>query len=215
MAYTYAQLAQAIQDTTAEGGTEPSFLVHIPDFVTQTEKDIYNRVQALAARANEVGTMSAGVKYVAIPTNWLTTYSFTYTDVSGNQHNLLPKQTDFITEAFPNPAALGPPQFYAHYDINTFLIGPTPDAPYPIELNYLYYPTSIVSASTSWLGNNFEHVLLYGAVRYAYIYMKGEADLIAKYTELFEQGVNEIKQMVDGKNRRDSYRNRDVRVQAI
>jgi hypothetical protein len=72
-----------------------------------------------------------------------------------------------------------------------------------------------VTASTSWLGNNFEHVLLYGAVRYAYIYMKGEADLIAKYTELFEQGVNEIKQMVDGKNRRDSYRNRDVRVQAL
>jgi hypothetical protein len=216
MAYTYAQLQQAIIDFCAEGGTEPSFVTHVPDFVRHAEKDVYNRVQALASRQNQTGTISSGNRFVAIPTSWLATYSFTYTDASGSQHNLLLKQSDFITEAFPNPTALSPPQFYALYDISTFLLGPTPDASYAMEINYLAYPASLVdvtAGTTTWLSLNYDHVLLYGSLKYAYTYMKGEADLIAKYTELFEQGLNEIKQLVDGKNRRDNYRNGNVSVQ--
>jgi hypothetical protein len=211
MAYSYAQLVQAIEDTTEN--TEASFVAHIPDFVTQTEKDVYNRVQALAARKNQTGVMAAGNRYVVLPTDWLSTFSFAYIDTSGNYHYLLNKEPDFIREAYPLPTTTGAPAYYALYDISTMVVGPTPDQSYSIEINYYGYPTSIVTASTSWLGNNFEHVLLYGSLRYAYTYMKGEPELVKQYSDLFESALSELKVLVDGKNRRDSYRSGQTRVQ--
>ena len=119
---------------------------------------------------------------------------------------------NFIRESFPVPSATGTPTHYAQFDQNTLILGPTPDASYGVELHYYYYPTSIVSAGSSWVGNNFGEVLLYGALREAYLFMKGEQDVIQYYEQKYQEGMGLLKQLGDGKNRRDAYRNGQVRV---
>jgi hypothetical protein len=217
MSYTLTQLTTAIEDTVQN--YEASFVVHIPDFITQTEKDVYNRVQALCARQNSTGAMVTGNRYVAVPTNWLATYTFAVIDATGVYSYLLQKEPDYIREAYPNPTqvtTLGLPQHYALYDINTFVVGPTPDQAYSLEMSYLAYPASLTAGAgsgTTWLSTNYEHVLLYGCLVYAYTYMKGEPELIKQYTDLFNSALTELKQLVDGKNRRDAYRSGSPRVQ--
>lgn len=214
MSYTLLQLQTAIEDTVQN--YETSFVAHVNDFITQCEKDVYNRVQALCARQNSTGAMVSGNRYVAVPTNWLATYTFAAIDASGVYHYLVQKEPDFVREAFPNPSQTGLPQNYALYDINTFVVGPTPDQNYSLEMSYLSYPTSLTAGlpgGTTWLSTNYEHVLLYGSLVYAYTYVKGEPELIKQYTDLFNSALNELKQLVDGKNRRDAYRSGSPRVQ--
>jgi len=204
----YAELSQAIQDYTEN--YETSFVDNIPYFVQQTEKRIYNAIQLPALRKNSVGTVTANNKYLSVPTDWLATFSMSVISAAGVQTFLIDKDVSYIRGAFPDPSATGVPTHYAQFDSGTFILGPTPDSAYQMELHYFYYPESIVTASTSWVGENFDPVLLYGSLVEAYIYMKGEPELLTKYQSMFDSAMIELKMLGDGKNRQDMYRSGQV-----
>ena len=193
--------------------TEPSFVNNIPSFVQLAEERVYNSVQLPAIRKNVTGSMTNGNRYFTLPSDWLATFSLAVTNpTTGAQTYLLDKDVNFIRESFPNPTATGIPQYYAIFDANTMLLGPTPNAAYTAELHYYYYPTSIVTAGTSWLSTNFETVLLYGAIREGYTYLKGDTDLAATYEQKYQEALGLLKVLGDGKDRRDAYRSGQARV---
>lgn len=207
----YAALSQAIQDYTEN--TETSFVANIPVFVQIAEKRIYNTVQVLAERKAATGNLTLGNEYYSLPADWLATYSLAITDpVTNDTSFLLNKDVEFIREAFPDPTVTGTPTHYALYDKSTAILGPTPDAAYDVDIQYFGYPTSIVSASTTWLGDNFPDVLLYGSLREAYLYMKGEPDITASYEQKYQEGLMLLKMLAEGKNRQDMYRTRQNRI---
>lgn len=206
----YAQLSTAIQEYTQNYETD--FVSSIPVFVQQAEQRIYNTVQLPALRRNQTGNMTAGNKYVTLPADYLSTYSFAViSPVTEEQAFLLNKDVNLIREVYPNPTDLGKPKFYAQFDANTFIVGPTPDVSYAVELHYYYYPLSIVEAGTSWLGNNFDTVLLYGSLVEAYTFMKGEQDLVALYNQKYEEALGLLKRLGDGLDRQDAYRSGQFR----
>lgn len=207
----YTQLVDAIQ-STVENQFET---VDINRFIDQAEQRIYNSIQLPVLRKNVIGTLTDGNKYLSTPTDWLATFSLAVIDGTGNFKYLLDKDVNFIREAYPSPTTKGLPEYYAQFDQNTFILGPTPDANYDMELHYFYYPESIVTAGTSWVGDNFDSVLLYGSLLEAYTYMKGEQDVIAQYQKQFDTAMGMLKQLGDGKNRRDAYRNGQVRVPVV
>lgn len=184
-------------------------------FVTQTEKRIYNLVQLPAFRKNVTGNVTASNKYLATPSDYKSVFSLAVVDGAGEYQYLLNKDVNFIREAYPTPTSVGLPKFYGQFDANTFILGPAPDAAYAMELHYFYYPESITVAETSWLGDNFDPVLLYGSLVEAYIYMKGEAELLNKYEQKFMEAMNELKQLGDGKLRQDAYRSDQVRNKVL
>jgi hypothetical protein len=205
----YPQLVSAI-----ESYTENQFqTVDIDTFIQQAEQRVYNSVQLPALRKNVVGTLTNGNKYLTCPDDWLSTFSLALVNSNNEFTYLLNKDVNFIRESYPDTdsAFFGTPAYYAQFDQNTFILGPTPNANYAMELHYFYYPESIVSAGVSWLGDNFDSVLLYGALLEAYTYMKGEADVTATYQKRYDEGMALIKQLGDGKNRRDAYRSGQVR----
>lgn len=208
----YAALETLIQDYCEN--SESSFVSNIPNFVQLAEERIYNSVQIPAIRRNQLGTLTPNNKYLSLPSDWLATFSLAViTDAgTGAQEFLLEKDVNFIRQAFPYPAVTGIPGYYAIFDKNTLILGPTPDSNYEVELHYYYYPESIVTASTSWVGDNFETVLLYGSLREAYTYMKGDADLIQNYEQKYQEALQLLMRLGDGLNRRDSYRSGQVRV---
>jgi len=195
--------------------TENTFqTVDINTFITQAEQRIYNSVQLPALRKNVTGSLTAGNKYLAIPTNWLSTFSLAVINADNEYLYLLNKDVNFIRQSFPDTDSdfYGEPQYYAVFDNNTFIVGPTPDASYDVELHYFYYPESITTAGTSWLGDNFSSVLLYGSLLEAYQYMKGEQDVMAGYQKRYDDAMQLLIQLGDGKNRQDAYRSGQVRV---
>jgi hypothetical protein len=207
----YTSLVQMIQDYTEN--SESSFVSNIPTFVQLAEERIYNSVQIPAIRKNQTGALTASNKYLTLPTDWLATFSLAVIDPTTQaQTFLLNKDVNFIRESFPVPTDTGSPTHYAQFDSGTLLLGPTPDLAYAVELHYYYYPESIVTASTSWLGDNFETVLLYGSLREAYQYMKGEEDLTAQYEAKYQEALGLLKVLGDGKDRRDAYRSGQTRV---
>ena len=209
MALTYAQLVVQIQDYT-----ENTFTVtDINNFIQQAEQRIYNTVQLPALRKNVTGSLSSGNKYLAMPTDWLATFSLAVINTSNEYNYLLNKDVNFIRQSFPDTDSdfYGEPQYYAVFDNATFIVGPTPDANYSSELHYFYYPESIVTASTTWVGNNFSSVLLYGSLLEAYTYMKGEKDVMMEYQKRYDDAMVLLKQLGDGKDRQDSYRSGQVR----
>jgi hypothetical protein len=184
----------------------------IATFVTQAEQRIYNNVQLLELRKNVLGMCSQNNKYLTVPTDWLANYSLAIVDpVSGEYSYLLNKDVAYIREAFPSPTDTGTPTHYAMFDQDSYILGPTPDQNYSVELHYFYYPESITTASTSWLGDNFDSVLLYGALLEAYTFMKGEADVILEYQKRYDTAFIMLKQLAEGKNRQDMYRTPQVR----
>ncbi len=185
----------------------------IATFTRQAEERIYNMVQILELRKNVTGTLSTGVPYLTVPSDWLANFSLAVIDVNGVYEFLLNKDVNFIRESFPNPSNQGPPTHYALFDKDSYLLGPTPDANYTVELHYFYYPPSIVDAGTSWLGDNFESVLLYGCLLEAYTFMKGEEDILAKYTERYSEALALLKELGEGKNRQDMYRTPQARYE--
>ena len=206
----YTQLVNEIQSYT-----ENTFqTVDINTFITQAEQRIYNSVQLPALRKNVTGTLTLGNKYLAMPSDWLSTFSLAVINADNEYLYLLNKDVNFIRQSFPDTDSdfYGEPQYYAVFDNNTFIVGPTPDANYAAELHYFYYPESIVTAGTSWIGNNFSSVLLYGSLLEAYTYMKGEQDVIAEYQKRYDNAMELLIQLGDGKNRQDSYRSGQVRV---
>jgi hypothetical protein len=206
----YATLTTLIQQYCES--TETTFVANIPTFVQLAEERIYNSVQIPAIRRNQTGTLSTNNKYLTLPSDWLATFSLAVINADGSQEFLLDKDVNFVRQSFPSPTDTGKPQYYAIFDANTFILGPTPDSAYSVEMHYYYYPTSIVTAGTTWLGDNFETVLLYGSLREAYTYLKGEADMMQYYDQKYQEALGLLKQLGDGKDRRDAYRSGQVRV---
>ena len=183
----------------------------INTFIQEAEQRIYNMVQLLDLRKNVTGNCTSGNKYLSVPSDWLANFSIAVIDGSGNYSYLLNKDVNFIREAFPNPSDQGLPAYYSFFDENSYILGPTPDSNYSVELHYFYYPPSIVTAGTSWLGDNFDSVLLYGSLLEAYTFMKGEQDIIAGYQKRYDEAMAMLKQLGEGKNRQDMYRTPQVR----
>ena len=183
----------------------------IARFVQQAEQRIYNSIQFPALRKNVTGNATASNKYLATPVDWLATFSLARINADGSYEYLLNKDVNFIREAFPFPATSGAPTHYAVFDENTFILGPTPDASYSMELHYFYYPTSITTAGTSWLGDNLDSLLLYGSLLEAASFMKSETDTVKNYTDRYNEAFTMAKQLGDGKDRQDAYRSGQVR----
>ena len=225
----YAELTDAIKgyaendfpDTVGSGSLTSAEQIAV--FVQNAEERIYNSVQIPAIRKNVTGTTTSGNKYLQIPNDWLSTFSLavvcngptTLPDgrifVSGDYVYLLNKDVNFIREAFPSQSDTGLPQYYAVFDYNSFILGPMPNAAYTVELHYFYYPQSIVTAGTSWLGDNFESVLLYGSLLEAASFMKSDADVITNYTTRYNEALSLLKMLGDAKDRQDAYRSGQVR----
>ena len=207
----YATLVSTIENYCEN--TESLFVSSIPTFVQLAEERIYNTVQLPAIRKNQTGAMTGGDKYLTLPTDWLATFSLAVIDpVTSAQSFLLNKDVNYIREAYPTPSSTGTPAHYAQFSDTSLIVGPTPDANYGVELHYYYYPESIVTAGTSWVGNNFETVLLYGSLREAQVFMKGEADIIANYEAKYQESMMLLKVLGDGKDRRDAYRSGQARI---
>ena len=206
----YADLTATIEDYCETTFTPDE----LATFTKQAEQRIYNSVQFPALRKNSTGTTTSGNKYLAQPSDFLWSYSLAVIDnVTGEYTYLLNKDVNFIRQAFPYPLVSGKPTHYAYFDSNTFILGPTPDANYTMELHYGYYPESIVTAGTTWLGDNFDSALLNGALVEAITFMKGEPDLVKLYQDRYIQSMGLLKNLGDGKLREDAYRDGQVRVQ--
>ena len=217
---TYNELVTAVQDY-CENVFET---VDINTFIRQAEQRIYNTAQPANLRRNVVGSLSSGNKYLATPGDFLSVYSLAIYPASGTGDYLylLNKDVNFMREAYPDPATTGKPKHYAIFGPTTtanqttneltLIVGPTPNAAYSAELHYYYYPESIVTASTSWLGDNFDSVLLYGTMCEALTYMKGEVDMVKLYQDRYVQAIALYKNLADGKQRADAYRDGQVRV---
>jgi hypothetical protein len=181
-------------------------------FIKEAEQRIYNAVQLLDLRKSATLTTTSGTATVASPSDWLANFSLAViAPVTGAYTFLLNKDVTYIREAYPTPTSTGTPTHYALQNNDTFLLGPTPDAAYSLALTYFYYPESIVTAGTSWLGDNFDSALLYGTLLEAYTFMKGEEDVIAQYQKRYEEAMNLLKQLSEGKNRQDTYRTLQTR----
>lgn len=203
----YAQLVTEIQSYT-----ENQFATaDINTFIDEAEQRIYNTVQLPALRKNVTGTLTVNNKYLTVPSDWLATFSLAVIESNGNYDYLLNKDVNFIRASYPAPTDTGLPEYYALFDQNTFILGPTPDNNYDVELHYFYYPESIVTAGTSWLGDNFDSALLYGSLLEAYTYMKGEQDVMAAYQKRYDDAMALLKELGEGKNRGDAYRDGQVR----
>ena len=232
----YSELVTAIQTytennfptTTLADSTVVSSTTQINRLITQAEQRIYNTVQFPSIRKNQYSAITANNKYVSLPDDFLSVYSLALvTGVTnsnldtGTFEYLLNKDVNFIRQAYPTPNSTGEPKYYALFGprINgvtitnelSLILGPTPDASYYVELHYYYYPESITTAVTTWLGDNFDTVLLYGALVEAYTYMKGEADLIALYDTKYKEALALAKRLGDGMERQDAYRSGQYR----
>jgi hypothetical protein len=211
----YAELVVAVSDYC-----ENSFpTVDMDVFIRQAEQRIYNTAQPANLRKNMTGVLSSGNKYLSAPGDFLSTYSLAVVDAAGDYKYLLNKDVNFVREAYPSSSATGLPKHYAIFGPSTsdstelsFILGPTPNSNYVVELHFYYYPESIVTAGTTWLGDNFDSVLLYGTICEAYTYMKGEADMVKLAQDRYVQAIALYKNLADGKQRMDAYRDGQVRV---
>ncbi len=198
----------------------------IDTFIKQAEQRIYNSVQFPSIRKNVIGITTPNNKYLSSPGDFLAVYSMAVIDpVTGEYEYLLNKDVNFIRQSYPSPTATGKPYYYALFGPTTtnsitpvitneltFIIGPTPDAEYDIELHYYFYPESIVTANATWLGDNFDSVLLYGSLLEAYTFMKGEPDVIAGYQKRYDEAIVLAKRLGDGMERGDAYRDGQIKV---
>jgi hypothetical protein len=226
---TYTELVAAIKGycendfpTTAGSFTSTD---QVNTFIKQAEQRIYNSVQFPAIRKNVTAATTINNKYLSSPGDFLAPYSLAVIDGTGSYEYLLNKDVNYIRAAYPNPNDTGIPRYYAIFGPTTtndappvitneysFILGPTPDAAYSVELHYYFYPESIVTASTTWLGDNFDSTLLYGSLVEAYTFMKGEPDVVAAYNKRYEEAMILAKRLGDGMERRDAYRSGQVRM---
>jgi hypothetical protein len=218
----YTALTDAICDYTQN--FESDFVANIPLFVQQAEQRIFNTVQFPSIRKNVTGSVSANNKYLSCPNDFLSAFSMAVIDADGRFEYLLNKDVNFIRQAYPTPTSTGLPRYYALFgptvagatisDELSFILGPTPDAAYSVELHYYYYPESISVAADgqTWLGDNFDTVLLYGSLVEAYTFMKGEADMLALYDGRYKEALALAQRLGDGLERSDAYRSGQFRV---
>ena len=216
----YTELTTAIQDYT-----ENTFSAdQLATFVSQAEERVFNTVQFPSLRKNVTGQTTASNKYLSSPGDFLSVFSMAVIDATGRYEFLLNKDVNFIRQAYPNPASTGIPKYYALFGPTTtnsnppvltnelsFILGPTPDVAYSMELHYLFYPESISVSGTSWLGDNYSPVLLYGSLVEANTFMKGEPDMTAMYEAKYKEALAQAKRLGDGLERGDAYRNGQYR----
>ena len=231
---TYDELYANIQaytentfpDTYLADGSSVDTETQINTFIKQAEQRIYNTVQFPSLRKNVTGITTTGNKYLSLPGDFLATYSLAVIDADGSYEYLLNKDVNFIRQAYPKPTDTAIPKYYALFGPTTTtdaiplitdelsaILGPTPDAAYSVELHYYYYPESIVDAADgrTWLGDNFDSVLLYGTLVEAYTFMKGETDLITLYNTKYNEALAMAKRLGDGMERQDAYRSGQYR----
>jgi hypothetical protein len=194
----------------------------IATFVQQAEERVFNTVQFPSLRKNVTGTVTLNNKYLSCPNDFLAVYSMAVIQADGSYEYLLNKDVNFIRAAYPTPTDTGLPKYYAlfgpQYTLKTelsFILGPTPNANYDVELHYFFYPESITTAGTSWLGDNYDPVLLYGALREAYIYMRGEADMVANIEAKYQEALGQAKRLGDGMERGDAYRDGQFKMKVV
>ena len=204
----YTELKDNIQQITENTFTDDQLAM----FVQQAEQLIYNAVQIPALRKNQTGSLTVANTYLALPSDYLYTYSLAVIDGSGDYHFLLNKDVNFIREAYPRSSSTGLPKHYGQFDDDTLIVGPTPDDSYDVELHYGYYPESIVTAGTTWLGEEFDSALLNGALVEAARFMKSDPDIVAMYDKMYSNAMTVLKMLGDGKLRQDSYRSGQVKV---
>jgi hypothetical protein len=218
----YAQLSAAIQAYSESD--EQLFVDNIPVFVKAAEQRIYSSVQLSYLRKNVTGSVTTSNPYLSAPNDFLSVYSIAVIKPNGDYEYLLNKDVNFIRQAYPSASDVGTPKYYAIFGPTTtaaeipaitnelsFILGPKPDANYPVELHYFFYPESIVTAGTTWLGDNFDTALFYGAMREACIFQRQEPDVVANYEQKYMEGMALLKQLGDGKERQDAYRSGQVR----
>tara|TARA_R110000868_G_scaffold244061_2_gene500207 strand:- start:1692 stop:2321 length:630 start_codon:yes stop_codon:yes gene_type:complete len=198
----YTELTQNINDKCEYAFTAAQLKL----FVQNAEQSVYNTVQIPALRKNVSGNMTTAQPYLSTPDDFLWGYSLAVVDSNGAYTYLINKDVNFIREAYPNPTSTGAPRHYAYFDKDSFLLGPTPDSAYTTELHYGYYPESIVTAGTTWLGEEFDTALFNGAMMEAASFLKQDADVIAGYEKLYLQAITLLKNLGDGKLREDTYR---------
>ena len=203
----YSELTQNIEDICVQTFTADQLAM----FTQQAEQKIYTTVELPAFRKNQTGSLTSGNKYLTMPTGMLYVYSLAVIDADGDYEFLLNKDVNFIREAYPGPNDTGKPKHYAVFDQNTFILGPTPNANYNSEIHFSYYPESIVTAGTTWLGDEFDSALLNGALVEAIRFQKGEQDMVALYEKLYVQALTLLIQVGDGKLRGDAYRDGQIK----
>jgi hypothetical protein len=210
----YTELKTNVADIVENSFTDEQLAM----FTQLAEQAIYNTVQLPSLRKNVTGILSANNKYLSAPSDFLSVYSMAVVDGTGRYEYLLNKDVNFIRQAYPAPTSTGLPKYYAIFGPNSnapnelsLIVGPTPDAAYDVELHYFYYPESIVTSETSWLGDNFDSALLNGTLIEALRFIKGDQEMIALYDKLYLQAITLLKQLGDGKLRQDAYRSGQVR----
>ena len=219
---TYTELVAAIEAYSENYDTSTGgFVANIPLFISEAEQRIYNTVQIPSLRKNVTGTLTASNKYLACPTDFLATYSMALINTDGSYSYLLNKDVNFIREAYPTPTDTGAPEYYALFGPNTsdinelsFIVGPTPDSGYSVELHYFYYPQSIttVSSGRTWLGDNFDSVLLYGSLLEADAFMKSDADTITYHKDRYTEALALLNRLGNGLERGDAYRDGQTKL---
>jgi hypothetical protein len=206
MSFTYAQLKQAIQDYTEND--ETSFVNNLPVFIRQAEERILKNVQLSLFRKNVSGSLTASNRFLACPSDFLAPFSLSFVDTN-NEHQFLQfKDADFVQSFNPNAATTGSPRYYAVFDVTNFIVGPTPSSSSSVELHYFYRPASLTAGAdsgTTWLSENAEIALLYGSLMEAYIYMKGDPDMMSAYEKRFVEAVSGLKLFGESKEVTDEY----------
>ena len=205
MAFTFTTLKTAIQDYT--DNTETTFVNQLPRFILNAEERILKECQLDDFRKNVSGTVTQSVKFLTKPTDFLSPFSLSVVNSSNNEF-LLYKHVTFIQDYTPDPATTGVPRYYGDWDENSFIMAPTPDGNYAVELHYFYRPQSITASDdgTSWLGTNAELCLLYGSLMEAYTFMKGETELLTLYNSRFQESIEWLKNLGEGEQTQDQYR---------
>ena len=204
----YTELKTNIQDICEQTFTDAQLAM----FTEQAEQFIYNTVQIPALRRNQTGNLTINDRYLLFPTDFLYPFSLAVIDADGNYEYLLNKDVNFVREAYPNPTSTGKPKHYGLFDDTAFIVGPTPDTGYDVELHYGYYPESIVTAGTTWLGDEFDSALLNGSLVQAIRFIKGEPDMVALYQQMYVDAMALLKNLGDGKMREDMYRSGQLRI---
>ena len=205
----YTELKVNIQDICEQTFTDEQLAM----FTEQAEQGIYNSVQIPALRRNQTGLLTNADPYLVYPIDFLYPFSLAVIDAQGNYEYLLNKDVNFMREAYPNPTTTGKPKHYGLFDDTAFILGPTPSAAYSVELHYGYYPESIVTAGTTWLGTEFDTALLNGALVQAIRFIKGEPDMVALYQKMYIDAMALLKNLGDGKMREDMYRSGQLRIE--
>ena len=206
MSYTYASLKTAIQDFAEN--TETSFVTHLPDFIQAAEDRIFKLVDLEVFRKNATSNLTSSDPYLSVPSDYLSAFSLSITNDSAKEF-LLQKDVNYLQEYNPNPATTGTPRYYAFFDVDNFILAPTPDSNYPVELHYYYRPASLTAGAdsgTTWLSDNAPNALLYGSLVEAYIYMKGEQDVLGMYEKQFQEALSRIKDLAEARENSDAYR---------